>query len=115
MKGKDPDISSFRALYQSFYDAPGGYKKELHEIIHKVGGEVRLNYENMLYIAIRLGRYMMHETKGNMKYNTQGIGIGVYGFTLDIKRMGANYKPIDETFGYTLGFRCNLDGELFRF
>ena len=32
--GYNPDVGAFRGMIQSFYDAPGGYLEELHEINH---------------------------------------------------------------------------------
>lgn len=72
----DSDISIFQALYRSFYNAPGGFKEELHEIRHKIGSEIRLNYDDIFYTALRLGRSMEHATKGSRTYTTMGYGVG---------------------------------------
>jgi coproporphyrinogen III oxidase-like Fe-S oxidoreductase len=101
---------------QSFYDAPGGFREEMHEIMHKVGTEVRINYQNKLYAAIRMGRIMEHSTKGNRKFNTIGIGVGAFGFTLDGKFIIASaVTPLHNTYAITLGFCANLDGKPMRF
>ncbi len=109
--GKDPSISAFRALYQSFYDAPGGMKEEIQEVIHKLGNELRFSYENKAYLALRSGYILEHKKKGNRKMATRGIGIGAFGFTVDYY----HYK-LNETWPWaiTFGFRSNL-GELMRF
>ena len=35
--GKDPNVSVPVAIFQSFYDAPGGFKEEMHEISYAIG------------------------------------------------------------------------------
>jgi hypothetical protein len=78
--------------------------------------EVRLNYQDKLYAAIRSGRFMEHVTKGNRKYNTVGIGVGVFGFTLDSKFvMAPHYSPMHINYAFTLGFCTNLDGQVLKF
>lgn len=113
IKGKNPNISSFQALYQSFYDAPNGTKEELHEITHKLGTEVRINYDNQLYFAIRLGKTMIDKSKGQ-GFNTKGFGLGIYGFTLDYKRINSTYSGLDKTWAISLGFQTRLD-KMFHF
>ena len=112
--GKDPNISPFRALYQSFYDAPGGLTEEIHELRHKVGTEFRINNKNIFYAALRFGRFMEHETKGQ-KYNTLGLGLGFYGLVIDynIIKVGG-YSALDNTWAITLGYHATLN-EAFRF
>jgi len=115
LKGKDPKISPFKALYQSFYDAPGGFKEEMHEIIHKFGGEIRSSYSDIMYFAFRVGRFMEHESKGNRKYNTIGFGIGLYGFTVDYRNSSTNNIYYGDNRIFEIGFKTNLNGKLFRF
>ena len=108
--GYDPDISSFKALYQSFYDAPGGFEEEVNEIKHKFGSELRLSYSNIAYFAFRHGRQIEHETKGNRKYQTFGYGIGVFGFMLDYMKLKTeNESSLDGTWILTAGYRINLN------
>lgn len=56
---------------QSFYDAPGGMKEELHEINLSVGAE----YWYSSTFAARMGYFYEHKTKGARQYLTFGIGI----------------------------------------
>jgi hypothetical protein len=109
VKGKDPDISIFEALYQSFYDAPDGFSEELHEILHKFGGEIRLNVDNKLYVAARMGKFLEHKTKGNRKYTTTGIGIGASGFTLDYRTVDSENIYVPKNWAVTLGLKVNLE------
>lgn len=114
--GYDTDISSFKALYQSFYDAPGGFEEEINEIIHKFGSEFRLGYKDYVFIAFRHGRHMEHESKGNRNYQTFGYGIGLFGFTVDYMKSKYNDNPfLDGTWAISFGITTNLGKEFFRF
>jgi hypothetical protein len=124
--GMDPDVSVIRAIYQSFYDAPGVlnedgkrnvFKEEMREIIHQFGTEARLNlFENRFLAALRAGLFREHLTKGNRNYLTLGLGVGAYGFRLDVARpISLNNNPSLGTF-INLGARFNLgEGQFFRF
>lgn len=110
IKGKDPNINVFKALTQSFYDAPGGYNEELNEILHKIGGEASYNYNDFIYVALRTGLLFEHVTKGNRKYMTTGFGFGYKGFTIDFKYLITRYNnPMKHTWGITLGLFTNLE------
>ena len=60
-----------KGALQSFYDAPGGFSEELHEMQLSVGAEYW--YKNTL--AARMGYYFEHETKGGRQYATVGVGL----------------------------------------
>lgn len=60
-----------KGVFQSFYDAPGGFAEELHEMQLSVGAEYW--YKNTL--AARAGYFFEHETKGGRQYATVGIGL----------------------------------------
>ena len=64
---------------QSFYDAPGGLKEELHEITLSAGAEYW--YSNVF--AARMGYFYEHKTKGARQYLTFGIGIRYSRFEFD--------------------------------
>ena len=114
--GYDPDINSFKALYQSFYDAPGGFEEEVNEIKHKFGSELRFSYSDIVYFAFRHGRQIEHETKGDRKYQTFGYGFGLYGFMFDYVRIKTeNDSPLDGTWILTAGYRINLDKTFLKF
>jgi hypothetical protein len=64
---------------QSFYDAPGGMKEELHEVTLSAGAEYW--YSNIF--AARMGYFFEHKTKGARQYLTFGIGIRYSRFEFD--------------------------------
>jgi hypothetical protein len=94
---------------QSFYDAPGGFKEEIHEIMYSIGAE----YWYRDQFAIRAGYFHEHETKGNRKYFAAGVGLKLNVFSLDfsylIPTSGRN-NPLANTMRFTLG----LDFDKFR-
>lgn len=116
IRGYNPDISSFKALYQSFYDSPDGISGELKEIRYKFGTELRVNYDNKIYLALRYGKYNETSMIDDNNLTTKGIGIGLFGFSLDYKRVKPNLlSNPNGNFALTLGYRMNLKGKPFRF
>jgi hypothetical protein len=108
ISGKDPDISPFRALYQSFYDAPGGFKEEWHEIIHKIGNEYRITYKDKYHLAFRWGISREHQTKGNRKYNYSGVELNVRGVYLSYTSFHHISNKNSDTGVISLGARMSL-------
>ena len=101
--GKAAPSSLPLSWIQSFYDAPGGFKEEFHEIMFSIGTE----YWYREQFAIRAGYFHEHESKGNRKYFTAGIGLKLNVFFLDfsylIPTTGRN-NPLANTMRFTLGF-----------
>lgn len=109
--GRDPsEVSVFEALYQSFYDAPYGFKEELSEINHNFGAELSYSYNDFLYLAFRGGYNYSHPWKGNEKAGTFGVAIGIAGFTLSYSE--ADVFLFDQIL--TLSYQSNIQ-KLFRF
>lgn len=111
-EGYEYNISVFRALYQSFYDAPGGFAEEKQEIHRHIGGEIRLNHSDKYYIAIRTG--YVDEPKYR-QYTTRGIGIGVLGFTLDYRQIKVHELYSLMVSAISIGYSTQLNGNFFRF
>lgn len=105
----DPNDSTDRGVLEgmirSFYDAPGGMKEEFNEVMWSLGAE----YWYMQQFAIRAGYFYEHETKGNRKYFTVGIGLNLNVFSLDFSYLfpttGGRSNPLANTMRFTLGFR----------
>jgi hypothetical protein len=107
-EGRKPPSSLPLSWIQSFYDAPGGFEEELHEIIHKFGIELNMEFSENFKSVLRYGRFCEHETKGNRKYNTFGAGLNIYGITLNAKLIKSNIPSINNTYGFTAGLQLNL-------
>jgi hypothetical protein len=103
--GKDPNVSVPVAIFQSFYDAPGGFSEEMHEIMYSVGAEYWYNNQ----FAIRGGYFNEHETKGNRKYFTAGAGFRMNVFTIDFSYLMplTQNHPLAHTLRFSLTFDFN--------
>jgi hypothetical protein len=107
-EGREPPSSLPLSWIQSFYDAPGGFKEEWHEILHKFGVELSIEFSENFKSALRYGRFCEHLTKGNRKYNTFGAGLYIYGITLDARLVKGNRISLDNCYGFTAGLQPNL-------
>lgn len=70
VRGMNPNVPVIQGAYQSFFDAPGGYREELNEIMISFG----LEYWYAKQFALRAGYFHEAETKGARKYLTFGLG-----------------------------------------
>ena len=103
--GRDPNVAVPVAIFQSFYDAPGGFSEELKEITLSFGAEYWYNRQ----FAIRGGYFHENETKGNRKYFTAGAGFRMKIFTIDfsyLMPLAANH-PLARTLRFSLSFDFN--------
>lgn len=102
ISGKNPNVAVPIAIFQSFFDAPGGFKEELHEITYSYGLEYWYNNQ----FAIRGGYFHENETKGNRKYFTAGAGFRLKIFTLDFSYLMpvAQNHPLAHTLRFSLSF-----------
>jgi hypothetical protein len=116
---QDPDIdSSNEALaaeyrnksvtgswFSSFSDAPGGFSEEVKEFTISTGAEYWYNNQ----FALRGGYFYEHETKGNRRYFTAGVGINYNVFGLNFSYLiptgsGNNQNPLANTLRFSLVF-----------
>ena len=100
------DVGSIKGIFQSFSDAPGGFKEELEEIQWSVGAE----YVYHDQFSLRAGYHHQAESKGNLKYFTLGGGFRMSVFSLDVGYVisTARSNPLDQTLRFTLAF--DMDG-----
>jgi hypothetical protein len=103
--GKDPNVSVPTAIFQSFFDAPGGFKEEIHEFTISSGVEYWYNNQ----FAIRGGYFHENATKGNRKYFTAGAGFRLKAFTLDFSYLMplAQNHPLARTLRFSIAFDFN--------
>ena len=91
-----------QGVFQSFYDAPNGFKEELQEIQISVGAE----YWYSQLFAVRAGYFYEHKNKGGRQYITFGGGIRYNMFTFDLSYLLALSKtqnPLANTIRISLG------------
>lgn len=110
--GKDPEVSVVSGIFQSFGDAPDGFKEEMREI--NISAGIEYWYANQF--ALRAGYFHEHDTKGGRQYLTFGSGVKYNVFALDFSYLvstsnigGTN--PLANTMRFTLVFDLGAIGE----
>ena len=106
LKGYDPDVSIPVGMLHSFYDAPGGFKEEMQELMFSVG----LEYWYSNQFAIRTGYFYEHQNKGGRKFLTLGIGLKLNVLSMDfayIVPSGLRDSPLANTIRFSLLFNIN--------
>ena len=100
------DVGSIKGIFQSFSDAPGGFKEELQEVQWSLGAEYIYHDQ----FSLRAGYHHEAENKGNRKYFTVGGGFRMSVFSLDVGYVisTARSNPLDQTLRFTLAF--DMDG-----
>lgn len=116
VKTPDPEISKedyestsvIAGIFQSFNDAPGGFKEELQEITLSAGVE----YEYNKQFILRAGYFHEDAYKGNRKYASFGAGLKMNVFALDFSYLVsvAQNNPLDNTLRMTLSFDFDAFG-----
>ena len=106
------DVGSIKGIFQSFSDAPNGFKEELEEIQWSVGAE----YVYHDQFSLRAGYHHQAESKGNLKYFTLGGGFRMSVFSLDVGYVisTARSNPLDQTLRFTLAFDMAGIKDLFK-
>ena len=106
------DVGSIKGIFQSFSDAPGGFKEELEEIQWSIGAEYIYHDQ----FSLRAGYHHQAESKGNLKYFTIGGGFRMSVFSLDVGYVisTARSNPLDQTLRFTLAFDMDGIKDLFR-
>ena len=100
--GMNPEVSVPQGMIQSFYDAPGGFKEEMREIMWALGAEY--SYRNLFFV--RLGYFHESQQKGNRQFLSVGAGIKYSIFGIDVSYLVATkqYHPLANTLRFTLNF-----------
>jgi hypothetical protein len=102
------------ALFNSFSDAPGGFKEELREIVLSTGLEY--NYNDLLYA--RGGYFYEAPDKGDRQYVSLGLGVryqvfGIDGTYLVPTGSGTKTNPLAQTIRVSLHFNLNKLSDAF--
>ncbi len=86
----------------SFTDAPGGFREELNEFTISAGAEYWYDQQ----FALRAGYFHEHETKGNRKYFTVGLGLKYNIFGIDFAYVipVAQRSPLENVLRFSLSF-----------
>jgi hypothetical protein len=102
LRGQDPNRSVVSGMFGSFSDAPGGFSEELQEFSFAAGAEYW--YDNQF--AIRGGYFHEHQSKGNRKYFTLGLGLKYNVFGLDFAYLVPvlQRSPLENVLRFSLTF-----------
>ncbi|MFA7445792.1 MAG: type IX secretion system outer membrane channel protein PorV [Flavobacteriaceae bacterium] len=90
-------------VFESFGDAPDGFKEELQEFT--LGAGVEYMYQDAF--ALRLGYFSEHENKGARKYFTLGAGFKYNIMKIDVSYLMSTSKvqnPLENTLRFSLTF-----------
>lgn len=100
--GRNPNRSVVSGMLGSFTDAPGGFSEEMNEITISAGVEYWYDQQ----FAIRGGYFYEHESKGNRKYFTVGVGLKYNIFGLDFAYVipVAQRSPLENVLRFSLSF-----------
>ncbi|MFM9943855.1 MAG: type IX secretion system outer membrane channel protein PorV [Bacteroidia bacterium] len=99
---ENKDVPVITGMFQSFGDAPGGFREELKEYIIATG----IEYWYDKQFAVRVGYFNESETKGGRKYATFGIGLryNVFGIDAAYLQPFAQRHPLQNTIRFSLLF-----------
>ncbi len=103
VEGKDPNVGVATAIFQSFGDAPGGFKEEMREFNESFG----LEYWYDKQFAFRTGFFNEHYTKGNRQFITLGAGLVYNVFAIDMSYLISTRQnnPLENTLRFSLKFQ----------
>lgn len=98
--GRNPDVSAPMGMIQSWYDAPGGFKEEMQEVMWALGME----YSYRDFVFARFGYFHESPYKGDRQYLTVGAGIkySIVGFDFSYLIATQRYFPLANTMRFTL-------------
>lgn len=103
-KGKNPNVSSISGIFQSFGDAPFGFREELAEF--NICGGLEYSYNSVF--MVRAGYFNESRWKGFRKYLTIGLGFKYSVFGLDfaylIPAVQGVRNPLENTLRFSLSF-----------
>lgn len=101
--GRDNDVSVPQGIFQSFYDAPRGFREEMAEINWALGLEY--SYRDLFFF--RTGYFYESKHKGGRQFLTLGAGFKYNIFNFDISYLFSTtgqYHPLANTLRFTLSF-----------
>lgn len=107
ISGKDPNVAIATGMFNSFSDAPGGFKEEMREFTYSYG----IEYWYSKQFALRTGYFHEDMSKGNRNFFTFGLGLKLNVFGLDFAYLIPTHmrnNPLANTLRFTLTF--DFDG-----
>lgn len=112
LKGRNNNVSSFVGTFQSFYDAPFGFKEELLELNHRFGIEINQNINKNWFWAVRTGYFYAPISKGGVQYFSFGGSLGFKGISISLflkANPTYNKTTVSEPFGFQLSYKVYVN------
>ncbi|MFC4873401.1 type IX secretion system outer membrane channel protein PorV [Negadavirga shengliensis] len=99
-RGLDPSRPLLNGMFTSFWDAPGGFREEMQEVMISFGAEY--SYDDKF--AIRTGYFYENQRKGGRRYFTMGVGFKYQRIGFDFSYLVPQVQnhPLAETLRFTL-------------
>jgi len=109
ISGQSDDVGFFKGIFQSFGDAPGGFKEELREVTWAIGAEYLYDQS----FALRAGYFNESSFKGGRQFFTMGAGFKFKSSRIDMSYL-FNASDINNPLENTLRFSITFDmGDFF--
>ncbi|MBU2949539.1 type IX secretion system outer membrane channel protein PorV [Tamlana agarivorans] len=102
-EGKSDDVGFLKGMFQSFGDAPGGFKEEMQEITWALGAE----YTYQEAFAFRAGYFHESEEKGARQFMALGAGFKASVVNVDLSYLFSTSQvqsPLEGTLRFSLTF-----------
>ncbi|RXJ44466.1 type IX secretion system outer membrane channel protein PorV [Gelidibacter gilvus] len=103
VEGKSQDVNFLKGMFQSFSDAPGGFREELKEFTWALGAE----YQYQDSFAFRAGYFNESDEKGARKFFALGAGFKYTTINIDMSYLFSASKvqsPLENTLRFSLTF-----------
>ncbi|WP_434036837.1 type IX secretion system outer membrane channel protein PorV [Formosa sp. 4Alg 33] len=110
-QGESNDVSFMKGMFQSFGDAPGGFKEEMQEFTWALGAE----YMYQDSFGFRMGYFHEAENKGARQFLALGAGFKYNVINIDLSYLFSTSKiqsPLENTLRFSLTF--NLGAGTYR-
>lgn len=104
ISGKDDNVGFLKGMFQSFYDAPRGFKEEMEEFIWQASAEYLYND----VFSVRAGYFHESANKGNRQFFTLGTGFKFRSTTLDVSYL-INASDVNNPLESTLRFSLTIN------
>ncbi|MFB9055026.1 type IX secretion system outer membrane channel protein PorV [Formosa undariae] len=110
-QGQSSDVGFMKGMFQSFGDAPGGFKEEMQEFTWALGAE----YMYQDSFGFRMGYFHEAENKGARQFLALGAGFKYNVINIDLSYLFSTSKiqsPLENTLRFSLTF--NLGAGTYR-